>query len=693
MISVKMNKRQKKVLWIVLAIVVGAFILANVDFNLKGFAVVTPSQEYSSPYPCPSGDNIKCNVKGVMQCQNQLGGRDIVSFRGTSDYLTLGSSIAFAIPGSSIMSSFIRGDQLSNANCGVSKSSFLYSVTNPFGEVHWTGSRLFICTNTATRGLAARYYDVGGSADISSSLKSGEICNQGKIRCSESSGGYSCSGEFRVEKSNMDKTVLFKEPLTYSSSSLAGFDISNQFNINSGNVVYVTGTGSDHKVISEVVDVTQQCTNDRCTDDKSGVIQCINGKEQTPNYCGSNNQCISDSQGVRCDSPIKIVSGQFIDSSNNMVTGYKADEQIKFRLSLSTQSSSASSLIIKAKLEDSQGILVQEITRTSNLIVGSSKIEEFLFNGISSTGAYSVVFDISYSSTGKVIPEPRYEFKISNPINLAVFAYSANAGTTVIYSNEPAVVELRVSQNNAPVTANINLIVKQAGTLLQNPIPEIKENKLDGFTSYTYKYNLNQLKQEVETLSITASAEREGYTTPQQVISPTIKKATVQIKYTNIDKFVDIKNGVYAITFETRTPQGTLVDSKNTIKVIVSGKIEDITSLLTGSDGIYSFDYNFEIPNQGYFFDITSSADELGSQTLRSAAINVIPDGGGLLQCVEHKDCTYPNICKDNQCVPPSGGFNYGLILIIGIGILLIIVVIKLIRRKKSQVSSSLTGY
>ena len=128
-----------------------------------------------------------------------------------------------------------------------------------------------------------------------------------------------------------------------------------------------------------------------------------------------------------------------------------------------------------------------EITRTSNLIVGSSKIEEFLFNGISSTGAYSVVFDISYSSTGKVIPEPRYEFKISNPINLAVFAYSANAGTTVIYSNEPAVVELRVSQNNAPVTANINLIVKQAGTLLQNPIPEIKailsqKSDLDGVT-------------------------------------------------------------------------------------------------------------------------------------------------------------------------------------------------------------------
>lgn len=677
--------------WLIATLVIiGVFFLLNSNFNLNLFAtVITPSQEYPSPYTCPSGQNVACNVKGIMKCEQARTSTPLVVARSDdSDYSkgwlaaydTNAQSLASYCYSTTITTSSVDLSKIVNLSYGVKG----YLSNGPFNPCR-TGQCIFISDG---KGRYWEYIPSSCGADLTPSPKYN--CQNQEL-CKDFINKYSCGGEFRIEQSSTDKTVIYKEDLFYSSNNIAGEDASIQKTVNPGNVIYVAG-GDRNIVISEVVDTTQSCTKDKCSSDNTGVIKCINQREQPVEFCSANSLCIADSLGAKCGTPVKVISSQFVDASGNPTSGYKSGEQIKFRFTLSSSSSTVTSAIVNVQLQNSQGGTQQPTqTKTVSLSSGTSSQTDVVFGGIQETGSYFVVLDINYGTNGKVVPAPRYELKISNPITLTVVGYSESAGSTTMYSNEPAIVEIRVSQNGQPVTANLNLVTKQGGKVLQNPTPSVVENSLDGFEAYIFKYNLLPVTKD-ELLSVDVTGERNGYTTTLIHTDFQIKQASVQIEYTNIGKFVDIKPGVYTIEFQTKTPQGELIDSENRVNVIVSGKVQDITSLLKGSDGIYSFDYNFELANQGYFFEVISSADELGSQTLRTKGINVIPEGGGLLQCVSHDDCSYPQICQNSLCVSPPKPVNYLLYIIIAASIFLIIVIIKIARKKKSQVSPSLTG-
>ena len=74
--------------------------------------------------------------------------------------------------------------------------------------------------------------------------------------------------------------------------------------------------------------------------------------------------------------------------------------------------------------------------------------------------------------------------------------------------------------------------------------------------------------------------------------------------------------------------------------------------------------------------------------------LNIISEGGNLLECTRNEDCGSQQTCSNNICVdrPGKGILNLTTILLIIGVVILIFIIIRIKRRKQSQLSESLTG-
>ncbi|MEM3075080.1 MAG: hypothetical protein QW727_04025 [Candidatus Pacearchaeota archaeon] len=157
-----------------------------------GGQFIKNSEDPNSPYTKILSTNSyrcdadECIVSGSMTVNKPIGD-NIVNFRGTTNYLSFDASVAFAIPGTSTLQSYQLVSStispISNNNCGQTKSSFLFSLPNPYVEVHYLNGKLFLCAITSTGTLGARYFNIGGNANTNNQLQTGEQCNQGLIHC------------------------------------------------------------------------------------------------------------------------------------------------------------------------------------------------------------------------------------------------------------------------------------------------------------------------------------------------------------------------------------------------------------------------------------------------------------------------------------------------------------------------------
>lgn len=650
-------------------------ILLSVRNNIKPFAVIDPEKDYSPPYVCPSGENIRCNVKGLIECSNLLGGRDIVKFRGNSDYHKTNYPVAFAIPDSSVMRSYTYlGKQLSNNVCDEKSLTYLYVVTNPLAEIYWRNNELIICHEGA-----ARVYELGGIADTSISLKSGEVCNQGRVRCSEVSGGYSCNGEIRIDKSLTDKTLLYREALSYSSQNQQGSDISAQYTINSGNVVYVTG-GSKNIVKSEVVDVTQACRTDECITTNS-YRRCENNRLSFEVSSCGNDLCILNQTGkAQCISSY--------NSTAKVISGFTINQDISFQYSV--QSTSVKIMEVTFKLLDSRdrnNPILTKPTEIINLPV-TNKIISFPSQDL--PGDYIIL--VQEVVDGNKI-EKEFLFTIGNPFYLTLtIPYSDLTGTKLLVGS-PFYIDVLVKEGDldiisvAKINAKATIIDSKTNqiSLLISPQPVLVKTQNGVAERYTFIVNKSGK------FSFEASANKFGVPSNTERRTSEIRLPDITIKYDNIAFLQKSLPGVHIIQFSTVDSFGDYIESnpKVTIRPQEAGTGQgDITvldsSIISIDTGKYEFSYKFE--EGSYIIVVQTRAEGYPIQsTIPSPAFN-IDIKNKPIECSESQQCQPGYLCLNGKCwAQQEPTINY-IIWIAGAIMLLIIIYLayKLIKKKQT---------
>lgn len=675
----------------VISIVVLLFLLGNNMFDdvLRPMSIITPLKEYSTPYVCPSGDRTACNIKGVMECSSKGASNPrVVSRTDNSDFSD--GWVAIYDETSQSLQSYCDGGAISSSRIDKSVPVSLpydvigYISYGPFNPCI-TSKCVYIQNNKYNDGTHFFEFEPKScGADLSPipkySCKNQELC-EGEIAT------YSCSGDIRVEKSTTDPTIIIQEQLSYSSNSQPGKDISSQYTINAGNVVFVSG-GDRNFVESEVVDVRQECTKNSCTNDKLGVIECLDGIQSQPDYCTGNSICVEDVKvGARCDDPILISSTQY-------KSAYLLGENIYFLAFLTSQSDSINRASVNIKLLDELGNII-ESTGSKDISLSKSSLSQISanFGSKNETGKFKIVLDISFGDNRRVIPEHSYDISVRQPFKLDIRAFGEKSGSVALYTNERILVELRVSEAGRPATLNeINLTVKQGIKVLNNPTYTSSVDELNKVQVYSFLYDLLPTLSE-ENIKISVIAERLGFTTPLIERSFIVKPAQVVISFTNQDKFINVAPGVYPITFETRTPQGDLIDTRNNITVLIAGVSRDVSGSLVGIGGSYSINFNFD-KSTGYIFNVVSSAPNLLGGKASTKVLNIISGGGGVLECTKNEDCGTQQTCSNNICKdkPDKPIFNITIILLIIGAVVLVIIIMRTRRRKQSQVSEGLTG-
>lgn len=447
------------------------------------------------------------------------------------------------------------------------------------------------------------------------------------------------------------------------------------------------------------------CQLDRCS--KTGqeaIIKCdeveINGvvcriKSSIAIPCNLGDVCRETVEGAECVSPIQL-KDQFVGKS-----GYDLGEDIKYTYILESELTESVNVIISLyNSPDPNAPALQ--TETANIELDGFP-KTIIFEGQNEPGKYYIRLKATTQSSKTDFYSELLEFSVTPEISLFIKARSVvEEGSTIsttLYTDKPLVIELRVSQNSQPATIDsYDLEVTQGNIGLLTPLPSPLEGVIaDNAQSQVYSFYYSLIPTvEDQILDIKASVSRFGYKTPILNKVLVVKPPTIQIELTNDENFASgVSPGIYTITFETTNPQGNLIDTINKVSVTAEGPTTQLDPDLLVRTGVGQYKFSYEFTKlTGYVFTIESSAKGFVSRKTDSKAINVIPSGGELLECVENSDCVSGSafvemVCDNGKCVEAMGNdMNILIYVILGIVIILMIVIIwKLIKKKKpSQV-------
>jgi len=682
-----MKKRKNILLFmgIIIGVVLGLYLLNYFGaFNKIPFLSVSTSlgsevvdQGQSPIYTCPIGVSY-CRVKGIIECNNYKGGNPAIVFRGNSVYGKQGYPIAFAIPETTNLKSYIYdGKQISNNICDTGSSTYLYSVENPFAQIHWRNNELIICYQSSGD-MYARAYEPGGNADLTQGLLSGESCNENKIRCEGEIGGYSCLGDFLINN-------VKKDSLSYSSISTPGTRETSWFNINVGDKAEVLGGDSSYTKY-EAIKEYQICFDNICSSDE-GYVECIDNKLGDFIACEGVYKC---SNG-KCVPPIDSVDIKIKDESGKEKLGFILDENINIFVKIV---SGFSTMNVKLQLRD--GSIEGDVIYEESKLLGIGELKKFEVSGISEIGTYYVVLEIDVGLTEKVYygkeTDEKNSFRVSPSVVLtATLPYSPTTGTN-LFTNSPVYIDLRAKdENNYPIQiTDYNIDVKLNGQSISDagyvqPLPE------PGLYRFIYSFLDSGL------MTVTATIEKFGVESKPVSFESEIKDLKVITTFTNIGLFRSISPSTQKIKFETKNPFNDYIDTSNIVKIIPPGASTgvgdiDVSSSVIRTDiGKYEFSHNFDKIG-GYQINIQSTAlgYPVGDQPA-SGTLTVNP-GGDPDECVTSADCLTNEICVNGKCDPINPPY-YLYMILIGIIILLIIlifVIIKLRKKKSSEVDIGL---
>lgn len=667
--------------WIIIIIVlVGLYFLPQINF--KGFSIteIINSGTVNNYYECESsGENSFCDVQGRIECNTTSGTQPLVDFRGTYDYNTNGAIVGFKAPGQTGMSSYVHNERESSAKCGDDRSELLYIVTNPNAQIRLYNGNLLTCSQSGNN-LEAWTWELGGNANTDPSLQQGEVCNQGRIHCAGEGIVYQCQGEFTAGTYTEIMDCASAEPCTDTSATKT---------LTPGQTATISG-GDENTIDFEEYVVIETCNIDVCTDDKQGIIRCVNERPaDIPDPCDidAGEVCKDSPTGAYCVPPFELGSLVFRNADNTQtVQAYTTDEAVNIRFLV--QSPSVNTPVpttIRIKKGD-------EIKYEENIQYTPNAYRFEALSSIILPGTYTVELELNY--LGSKIKFGGFSFIItSTPIQV-----SLDMSTKLIddetggeynsynefYTNHPIKLEMHVYESgntdNKVTFDSYDVKAYLNGNQIQLPEPTISLGLA--------KYNL--ILQNSGNLVIEGTATKSGLESDLVSIDNHVDTPSVEVIYLNDKNLKSLEPGTTAdVEFETRSSIGNLLSTTNDIRVLETGGTEQTIGNIFGSNGEYYFPFTFG--NSGdqqkayQFFIVSSALNHLSSVETQSALISVSPGNQGEVECVSDSQCNDGYECVNEECKAKDLPFSPMLYLVIGIvAVLILIIIIAFVRRKRS---------
>lgn len=693
--------------WVRYVIVLGVLALAGIFFFNSDFSGDSPflsitnqcnlagSGTTQNVFSCPSD----CDIILSSEC-NQATSEPTVIFRTNAnskeDYNTRTLPTRWiAIRGLISGSNFIKTDSLQlycvTSSAGASNSRNQINIQT----VHNT--RLFayngnLFVETGSTGSTLREYSlcndlVDESLFNEATQSSLSIKYANKEIVSGNSDAYSCEVPYFVND-------VEKGKVSYSSDS-PGKAMSKLFTIGRNDVVRFSGD-----ITYAIIDQNNACVQSTCNSLNTGYYGCevqnSCGVRGDFVECGTGTVCSETSQGAVCSSPIDVISSEFQDVDGNVRSGYSLEEEIYFSHQVNSESTNKANVI--TEFRDLNGNLLDTSIEQVNFPNPTSSVVHFDNPG--RTGTYKVILRVEYDNGKKIVPK-EFEIRVADQITLEIIG-SSEGSVKTIYTNAPGIVELRTfdesGKSTSAETKVISVKLKEGNK--ETILTPFDTNFKSG--EYQYFYNIPSIQFD-SLLLVEAEASKLGFTV-KKTEDFIVKPANILIELPNVKNLVDLSPGIIkTVEIQTKNPQQELmdVDSIKVTATLPSGNKEPVNNIEKVGIGKYKFDYQFDLPSgiaQGaYFFEVETNKQGFISQPKTSQAISVAPDGGSGLECTNNNQCGVSQICSNNQCVADTGGGNvlfYVFVSILSVGgIFMVFIIYRLIKSKKSQVSSSVTGF
>lgn len=470
---------------------------------------------------------------------------------------------------------------------------------------------------------------------------------------------YQCQEQWQILTSS--GSVKTSGTASYSSNTFGKYQTGSK--TLSTNEKFIFSKNIDYSV----VDLSNACTISKCNDLKTGYYNCIkdaNGCNTLSTQLTScpSNTCQDTLSGAKC-ADVFSVSGELLDSKYASKTTFSAGETIFFKTLIT--SSIVNTATVRVSLEDLNNNIIA--TKNYNMNFPNTNPLEMSFAGINDSGDYKVVLRIS--SADKIF-EQEFPLRVSNPITIVIRAFDENTGTK-LYTNNDFTIQVRVfDSSSSPTTGTTTLVTSLNGV----SINAISSNSPSlGVYDFKYKVDKDGL------FKVQATVDKFGYkiiNNQEYVVNP----SDIKIAFMNINSIQNVVPGEYTIRFETTDPQDNLISTQNTVSILQPEGRTVILDTIDGSNGEYSFDYNFATQG-GYKIKVSSSATSYTSKVLESPFINIV-ESGKKYECVSSSECDTNQVCTNNECIEQKSKTNYSLYIIIFLFLVIIGLVIYFIKKK-----------
>lgn len=682
---------------LVLILVVGAYFVINSFSDEDGPPLLAIGDQCNlagsgtidNVFTCPSN----CDVFVTKEC-NVATSEARVIFRTNAnskeDYNTRTSLKWVAIRGIISGSTFNPTDNLQvycvSSSAGGSRTSPI-NIDTVYNTRLWAWNGNLYVETGSTGDVIRQYYLCNNQIDqatLNTATQSTPVPGySSKERLGGTDQAYSCSTPYYVNS-------VLRGNAQYSGSN-SGTAVSNVFRIGDGDRVTFSGD-----ITYAIIDESNACVVSTCNSLNTGYTKCevVNGcPQKTTNVdCNLGEVCQNGATGAKCISPIQFLTAGFQDQEGTTRGGFAVGEDIYFSYHISSDTAHNANVIIE--LRDLSNNLIT--SKIEQLTFPNPTTKVVSFTGLQNTGTYKVVLKVTYDGDKTVTPQ-EYQFRVANTISMEIVGSSAGAVKT-IYTNAPAIVEIKVFGEDGKFTsAETTLSATLVEGNKRTPVTPSTTDFKDGV--YDYIFNLPAVQVDA-ILQVTGSANKLGFRI-EQTKDLVVKPANVNIEFSNIGLLQDLDTGISkTVTIETKNPQLDFIDVDSIVVTAeLPGGRTDTTPINVQRTalGKYEFTYTFGQTSGAYFFNVNAQKTGFISRPLKSSAINVAPGGGTGYECVENNECGTGKICVSNSCVEDNvGGSTFIWYAIYFVGAILIvfiiIVVVRIARRPKREVSSSITG-
>lgn len=719
-----MKKSQKKYIWIGVAIIAIVAILilffGNFEFTHSwSLKIERPLAIGDVPTGCNVGGGGTtanefvcpgvCDVNGWNDCTAQTGDIPIVIYRtnanSLSDYGTKNGATWIAINGIISGKTFVHTTDL-HIYCSSSSTRYgagAERVEPPTGKSFIYNPQIYVTSGSSTGdNLNVEYGTVYSQSDgrYVQAFRAYKICDSpgvlseatiqvakslsvnpayaGKELTSGSTNIFKCESIWKIL--NPSGMVKSTDKASYSSAVQGKYETGVMRLAKDEKFVF------PGKINYAVVDTSNACVRDVCTDDKLGIIKCIKDSKGCPvkdsktTPCITGEYCTQLTSSAVCEAPF--------DESIDMKEGFSTGDAISFIYNLKSARVNSAFVTFTLRNTNNRQQAIQVIGPTSlSLPVNAKPIS---FNNPGLIGTYEIVVDKNYD--GKSVAPGIYPLTIGNPLEITVkIPYSDLTGLKLIVGSQ-FYVDVGVSENGVLIPDLVTVTPKATLTTPDGTEKNIQVQQAILKNDYLrYYFTVG----EAGRFKFTAKASKFGVETVEKESNSEVRVPKIDITYTNINQLTNTKPGLKTIKFETRDAFGDLFTTDYTVKIVPSGASTgsqdiDVTALVRVVEaGKYEFDYSF--PSGAYIIKVKASSPGYpGFSELPSASINIDATGTDK-QCGSSTDCPAGQSCNSKgQCVNTENPPWLMYAIVIGaiiFAIVLIIIIVNLSRSKQKNVS------